>query len=71
MVSTRYEIRIKGRLDQDWHDWFDDMDIYCDPDDNTVLIGNIADQPALHGILKKIRDLGLTILVVQQISEMD
>ena len=49
-----------------WSDWFDDMVLLSTDDDQTLLVGPIADQPALHGIFKKCRNLGLSILLVEQ-----
>lgn len=64
-----YEIRIKGRLDEHWLDWFEGMTLQHAVDeetgvDFTVLRGVLADQPALHGVLNKIRDLNLTLISV-------
>jgi hypothetical protein len=61
-----YEIRVKGNLDPKWSDWFDGMAILAKPDDETVLTGQVADQAALHGMLAKIRDLGLPLLCVER-----
>ena len=68
-MTAQYEIKIQGQLDQSWTDWFDGMAITEDEDNNTLLNGEVIDQSALHGLLKKIRDLGLTILVVQHIED--
>ena len=59
-----YEIRIKGHLGQQWTDWFEGMIITLEEDGNTLLVGPVIDQSALHGILKKMRDLGLPLLSV-------
>jgi hypothetical protein len=59
-----YEIRFKGQLDDQWTEWFGGMSITYEEDDTTMLSGPIADQAALHGLLKKIRDLGLTLISV-------
>jgi hypothetical protein len=63
-----YEIRVKGNLDLRWSDWFDGFSITPVGDDETLLIGSVADQAALHGMLHKIRDLGLTLLSVQRLG---
>ena len=66
-----YEIRIKGLLDEHWQHWFEGMALITaedDDPDSTVLVGPIADQPALHGLLEKIRDLNLTLLSVRKIA---
>ena len=62
--SLIYQIRIKGHLGQQWTDWFDGLTIMQGEDDTTLLYGPVIDQAALHGILKKIRDLGLPLLSV-------
>lgn len=64
-----YKIRVKGNLDLRWADWFDGFSITPMGDDETVLIGSVADQAALHGVLHKIRDLGLPLLTVQFLEE--
>ena len=61
---TRYNIKIQGQLDDRWKAWFDDLDIILTRDGDTILNGVIIDQPALHGVLKKIRDMGLTLISV-------
>ncbi len=65
---TVYEIRLKGHLDQHWSDWFGCMEITYDSDDNTVLHGPLVDQAALHGVLNKVRDLGVPLLAVSRIA---
>jgi len=60
-----YEIRVKGTLDDQWSDWFDGFTITPQANDETVLTGLVADQAALHGLLAKIRDLGLPLLLVR------
>lgn len=54
-----YEIRVQGRLDDRWSTWLDDLDLSHTTDGTTVLRGPVADQAALHGLLHKVRDLGL------------
>jgi hypothetical protein len=66
-----YAIRIKGHLDQRWVDWFDGLSFTHDSDGTTLLAGMLADQAALHGVLNKIRDLGLPIISVQTLSTED
>jgi hypothetical protein len=63
-----YEIRLKGHLDARWVQWFDSLTITLEENGNTLLSGPLADQAALHGILKKVRDLGLTLLSVNYIE---
>ena len=57
-----YEIRVKGRIDPQWSDWFDGFSIVAAADGETSLTGPVTDQAALHGLLAKIRDLGLPLL---------
>jgi hypothetical protein len=64
-----YEIRVKGNLDLKWSDWFDGFSITPVGDGETLLIGSVADQAALHGLLHKIRDLGLPLLTVQHLED--
>ena len=59
-----YQIRIKDHLDTRWQDWFDGLTITLTGDGDTILSGVIVDQAALHGVLKKIRNLGLTLISV-------
>ena len=70
---ARYQIKIQGQLTQGWSDWFDGMDVSIDQHDEgastTNLIGIVADQPALHVILARIRDLGLPLLLVKLLEE--
>jgi hypothetical protein len=63
MAST-YHIRLKGHLSSHWSEWFEGMTISNEPDGETLLCGPLADQAALHGVLIKIRDLGLPLLAV-------
>ena len=70
-LSGRYAIRIKGHLDQRWADWFDGLSFAHDDDGTTLLAGALADQAALHGVLNKLRDLGLPIISVQSLDSDD
>ena len=63
-----YEIRLKGHLEARWEQWFDGLTITLEENGNTLLSGPLADQAALHGILKKVRDLGLTLLSVNSVE---
>jgi hypothetical protein len=65
-MSETYHIRIKGHLDSEWTAEFDGLHLYHLEDGTTLLTGPVADQAALHGILTRIRDLGLTLITVQQ-----
>ncbi len=62
---ARYEIRVDGVLDDRWADWFDGPQVTSDGT-QTVIAGLLADQPALHGVLAKIRDLGLCLISVRR-----
>ena len=61
---TLYEIRIKGQLDHQWTDWFGGLAITLQPNGDTLLSGPIVDQAALHGVLRKVRDLGMPLLSI-------
>ena len=65
---TIYQIKIKGNLDSKWSDWFDGFTIIPQADDETLLTGPVADQADLHGLLAKIRDLGLPLLSVKRVE---
>ena len=64
-----YAIRVSGSLDDKWSDWFDEFTITPQPDGETLLTGPVVDQAALYGLLAKIRDLGLPLLLVQRVEE--
>jgi hypothetical protein len=68
---TTYRIRVKGHLPPKWSEWFDDMTITLEPDGDTILAGPVVDQPALHGLLIKVRDLGLTLISVERVEDDD
>jgi hypothetical protein len=65
---SEVEIRIQGLLEPRWSAWFDGLTITADEDGTTVLHGPVADQAALHGVLQKIRDLGLPLLSVVPVT---
>jgi hypothetical protein len=59
---TVYQIRIKGHLGHQWTDWFEGLTITLEEDGDTLLTGPVIDQAALHGLLKKVRDLGMPLV---------
>lgn len=63
-----YQIVVKGHLDSEWSDWFDGLTITLSENGETILTGPIVDQAALHGVLIKIRDLGLPLLSLTHIE---
>jgi hypothetical protein len=64
----QYEVRIKGRLDQRWAGRFDGLSLIHESDGTTTLAGPVADQAALHGVLRTVSDLGLPLISVRQID---
>jgi len=69
--QSDYHIKIKGHLDARWQDWFDGLTIILTDDGDTILSGVIVDQSALHGMLKKINNLGLTLISVNPQQEIN
>jgi len=65
-VGENYEIRVKGHLNARWADWFDGLTLTQESDGTTVLSGSVMDQAALHGLLGKVRDLGLPLIAVHR-----
>jgi len=63
-----YHIRLQGHLDSGWSDWFGGVTVTFKDDGTTLLIGEVIDQAALHGLLKKVRDLGLTLISVNRVN---
>ena len=68
-VRESYEIRVKGHLNARWADWFDGLTLTQESDGTTVLSGSVIDQAALHGLLGKVRDLGLPLIAVHRRTE--
>ena len=64
-----YEIRLKGHLNARWADWFDGLSLTEEGDGTTLLSGSVVDQAALHGLLAKVRDLGLPLIAVRRRKE--
>ena len=67
--AARYEIRVQGLLDDHWSDWFGGLTVRSEGEDMTVIAGIVPDQAALHGLLTKINDVGLTLVSVDRIED--
>jgi hypothetical protein len=65
---THYEIRVEGVLDARWSDWFEGLEVTSDESGQTTISGPVADQAALHGLLARVRDLGLKLISVHPID---
>ena len=63
-----YQIRIRGHLGQQWTDWFGGLTITLEDNGDTLLTGPVVDQAALHGLLKRVRDLGMPLLSVNRVE---
>ena len=68
MRAVRYEIRVEGMLDEYWSAWFDRMQIISERHGETVIAGPVTDQAALHGLLARVRDLGLPLISLQRVG---
>jgi len=66
--AGRYEIRLKGHLDARWASWFDGLTLATCNDGTTTISGPVTDQAALHGLLERVRDLGLPLISVARIE---
>lgn len=67
-LPVLYQIRIRGQLGPQWTDWFEGLTITLEEDGDTLLTGPVIDQAALHGLLRKVRDLGLPLVSVSPIG---
>ena len=68
-MAERYKIELQSTIDHDWSSWLGNMELTHTPAGHTILIGDVTDQPALHGLLIRIRDLGIPILLVARICQ--
>jgi len=66
--AARYEIRLQGHLDDRWAAWFDGLTLTQDSDGTTLIRGQVVDQAALHGLLQRVRDLGLPLVSVTPVD---
>jgi len=64
-----YEIRLQGQLDQRWSDWFEGFTLAIQSDGTTTLTGPVTDQAALHGLLRRVSDLGVTLISVNELDK--
>lgn len=65
----RYELRVRGHLDQHWSAWLEELTISYEEDGTTLLRGSLTDEAALYGVLMKIRDLALPLLAVRRVVD--
>ena len=66
-----YQIRLKGHLGSQWTDWFEGLTLRLEEDGDTLLTGPVVDQSALHGLLKKVRDIGLPLISVNRVPALE
>jgi hypothetical protein len=69
LLTMIYQVRIKGPVDFQWADWFAGMTVSATEDGDTLITGPVEDQAALHGLLKKLRDRGLTLLSINGVDD--
>ena len=67
--AGRYEIRLSGHLDAHWSTWFDGLAVAHEQDGTTVITGSVLDQAALHGLIGRVRDLGLPLVSVMRLPD--
>jgi hypothetical protein len=70
-MPARYQLRVEGHLDSHWAAWFDDLTLTHEDDATTTLRGLVSDQAALHGLLAKVRDLGIALISVAVVDTPD
>ena len=68
-MDTLYQIKVKGHVDEKWSDWFNGLTISHQDDGTTIFYGPLPDQTALHSVLDKIRDMNLSLVLVQLIEQ--
>jgi hypothetical protein len=68
-MADTYRFRVRGHLDDRWSDWFGGLAVQRRDDGTTVLVGPVVDQAALHGVIIRIRDLGLPLLSVRRAAK--
>lgn len=68
---AQYEIRIDGHIDSEWADWFEGMSVTAQTDGTTLLSGLVADQAALHGLVRKVGSLGMTLVSINVVRTDD
>lgn len=68
-LSQIYQIKLKGKLGEEWVTWFEGLTITYEASGDTLLTGPVVDQAALHGLLKRVRDLGIPLLLVRAMSD--
>jgi hypothetical protein len=66
---TIYQIRVKGHLGSQWREWFGDLTLTLEDNGETLLTGPVVDQAALHGLLRKVRDLGMPLVSVARVAQ--
>ena len=70
-MAERYKIELQTSIDHDWSSWLGNLELAHTPTGHTILTGNVPDQAALHGLLARIRDLGIAILLVVRLESTD
>ncbi|MBK9121628.1 MAG: hypothetical protein IPM16_00705 [Chloroflexi bacterium] len=68
-MAQHYEIRIRGHLDETWSDWLNGLVVHHEAGGNTVLAGKLPDQAALHGVLNRLRDMGVPLVSVNPTAD--
>lgn len=68
-MEETYRIRVRGHLNDCWSDWFGGLSVECNEDGTSTLLGSLVDQAALHGVIARIRDLGLPLVSINQCRE--